>query len=143
MPYSRFFDDAILKLKEERRYRVFADIERDAKAFPHALRHGPDRIEEVVIWCSNDYLCMGRHPQVIDAMAAAAVRHGVGAGGTRNISGTNHPLVELESELAASTARRRRSSLPRAGFPIWRRFPRSAILFPIASSFRMSSTTIR
>jgi 5-aminolevulinate synthase len=100
MPYSHFFDAAISKLKGERRYRVFADIERDAKVFPRALWHGPDRIEEVLIWCSNDYLCMGRHPQVIDAMTAAAARHGAGAGGTRNISGTNHPLVELESELA-------------------------------------------
>ena len=100
MPYSRFFDDAISKLKGERRYRVFADLERDAKAFPRALWHGPDRIGEVVIWCSNDYLCMARHPQVIEAMTAAAVRHGAGSGGTRNISGTNHPLVELEAELA-------------------------------------------
>ena len=100
MSYSRFFDDAILKLKGERRYRVFADLERDAKAFPRALWHGPGRTDEVVIWCSNDYLCMGRHPRVIDAMTAAAVRHGAGAGGTRNISGTNHPLVELEAELA-------------------------------------------
>ena len=101
MTYSRFFDNAISKLKEERRYRVFADIERNAKTFPHALWHGPDGIAEVVIWCSNDYLCMGRHPQVIEAMRAAAARHGVGAGGTRNISGTNHPLVELEAELAS------------------------------------------
>jgi len=77
MSYSHFFDDAILRLKGERRYRVFADIERDAKAFPRALWHGPERIEEVVIWCSNDYLCMGRHPEVIDAMRAAAARHGV------------------------------------------------------------------
>ncbi|MCI0735329.1 MAG: aminotransferase class I/II-fold pyridoxal phosphate-dependent enzyme, partial [Beijerinckiaceae bacterium] len=101
MPYSRFFDDAISKLKSERRYRVFADIERDAQAFPSALWHGPERVEEVVIWCSNDYLGMGRHPQVIDAMTLAAARHGAGAGGTRNISGTNHPLVELEAELAS------------------------------------------
>jgi 5-aminolevulinate synthase len=100
MPYSHFFDDAISKLQRERRYRVFADIERNAGTFPDALWHGPDRISNVVIWCSNDYLCMGRHPEVIEAMAAAAVRHGVGSGGTRNISGTNHPLVELESELA-------------------------------------------
>jgi 5-aminolevulinate synthase len=100
MPYSRFFDEAISKLKGERRYRVFADLERDAKAFPRALWHGPDRTGEVVIWCSNDYLCMARHPRVIEAMTAAAVRHGAGAGGTRNISGTNHPLVELEAELA-------------------------------------------
>jgi 5-aminolevulinate synthase len=100
MPYSRFFEDAIAKLKQERRYRVFADLARDTKAFPCALLHRPERIEEVVIWCSNDYLGMGRHPAVIEAMTAAAARHGAGAGGTRNISGTNHPLVELEAELA-------------------------------------------
>jgi 5-aminolevulinate synthase len=100
MPYSRFFDDAISKLKAESRYRIFADLERNAETFPRALWRGPDRIEEVVIWCSNDYLCMGRHPDVIDAMTTAAVRHGAGSGGTRNISGTNHPLVELETELA-------------------------------------------
>ncbi|MCL2384978.1 MAG: 5-aminolevulinate synthase [Alphaproteobacteria bacterium] len=100
MPYSRFFDDAIAKLKGERRYRVFADLERDARAAPRALWHGPDGVSEVTIWCSNDYLGMGRHPQVIEAMVSAATRHGVGAGGTRNISGTNHPLVQLETELA-------------------------------------------
>jgi 5-aminolevulinate synthase len=101
MPYLCFFEDAISKLKGERRYRVFADIERDARAFPRALWHGPQCIEEIVIWCSNDYLGMGRHPQVIEAMAVAAKKHGAGAGGTRNISGTNHPLVELEAELAS------------------------------------------
>ncbi len=101
MVYRRIFDDAISQLKDERRYRVFADLERDAGAFPRALwRRGDGRAEEVLIWCSNDYLCMGRHPDVIAAMTEAAGRHGVGSGGTRNISGTNHPLVELEAELA-------------------------------------------
>jgi 5-aminolevulinate synthase len=101
MEYRRFFDDAISKLKGERRYRVFADLERDANSFPRALwRSGHSRVQDVVIWCSNDYLCMGRHPEVIEAMSRSAYRHGAGAGGTRNISGTNHPLVELEAELA-------------------------------------------
>ena len=101
MEYRRFFDDAISKLKDERRYRVFADLERDANSFPRALwRTGHGRVQDVVIWCSNDYLCMGRHPEVIEAMSRSACRHGAGAGGTRNISGTNHPLVELEAELA-------------------------------------------
>jgi 5-aminolevulinate synthase len=101
MVYRRIFDEAISRLKDERRYRVFADLERDAEAFPRARwRRGKDHAEEVVIWCSNDYLCMGRHPEVIGAMREAAARHGVGSGGTRNISGTNHPLVELEAELA-------------------------------------------
>jgi 5-aminolevulinate synthase len=101
MEYRRYFDEAITRLKGERRYRVFADLERCAETFPLALWHREeDRVEEVVIWCSNDYLCMGRHPDVIEAMAGAARKHGVGAGGTRNISGTNHPLVKLEAELA-------------------------------------------
>jgi len=61
MEYRRFFDDAISKLKGERRYRVFADLERDASSFPRALwRTGHGRVQDVVIWCSNDYLCMGR-----------------------------------------------------------------------------------
>jgi len=100
--YGQFFDDAILRLKGERRYRVFADLERDAATYPVARWHrGEEQAEDVVIWCSNDYLCMGAHPEVIAAMSDAATRHGVGAGGTRNISGTNHPLVQLEAELAS------------------------------------------
>ena len=103
MEYQRFFDDAIERLKAERRYRVFADLERDAIRFPVALwrpEGESDRPREVVIWCSNDYLTMGGHPDVISAVTRAAERHGAGAGGTRNISGTHHPIVELETELA-------------------------------------------
>jgi 5-aminolevulinate synthase len=102
MEYRRYFDDAIAKLKSERRYRIFADLERDAESFPQAVWRCDEALpQDVVIWCSNDYLCMGRHPDVIAAMTGTAARLGVGAGGTRNISGTNHPLVELESELAS------------------------------------------
>src|SRR5271169_5581606 len=100
MNYEGFFSDGIARLWDERRYRVFIDIERVAGRFPRAIWHSPQGPRDIVIWCSNDYLGMGQHPAVIDAMMATAARMGVGAGGTRNIAGTNHPLVELESELA-------------------------------------------
>ena len=100
MDYQPFFRAALDALQNERRYRVFADIERRAGRFPEALWHGPEGTREIVVWCSNDYLGMGQHPDVVAALAETAQRLGAGAGGTRNISGNSHPLVMLEAELA-------------------------------------------
>ncbi len=103
MNYAARFEAAINELKREGRYRTFANIERDAARFPLALwrPEGEDASpREVTVWCSNDYLGMGGHEAVIEASMQAAQKHGAGAGGTRNISGTHHPIVQLERELA-------------------------------------------
>ncbi len=101
MDYESVFAGALDGLKRERRYRVFVEIERDAARFPRAIWHSPQGPREIVVWCSNDYLAMGRHPAVIEALRETARKMGAGAGGTRNISGTSNVLVALEAELAS------------------------------------------
>lgn len=96
--YDQYFTDAINALKAEGRYRVFSDIERCVNRRPVAYDH--TRQKEITIWCINDYLGMSQHPEIIEVANNANRKMGVGSGGTRNIGGTHHPLVELELELA-------------------------------------------
>ena len=96
--YDRHFHAALENLRDEGRYRVFADLQRERRSGVHALDHRAGR--RITIWCSNDCLSMGTHPEALAAAHAALDASGVGAGGTRNISGTSHEHVLLERELA-------------------------------------------
>jgi 5-aminolevulinate synthase len=98
MDYDGFFKQRLDELRAEGRYRLFADLERRCGFFPRAFDHRVGR--EITVWCSNDYLGMGQHPAVLDAMIGAVRAFGAGAGGTRNISGNTHLHLELEAELA-------------------------------------------
>jgi len=99
--YAARFRESLASLWRENRYRVFADILRCNGAYPAAELHAHSQVHPITVWCSNDYLGMSQHPKVLAAMGAALEKAGAGSGGTRNISGTTHYHVELESELAA------------------------------------------
>lgn len=100
MDFDALFNEQLDALKDDGNYRYFAELERKCGKFPRAANHAEDGVRDVTVWCSNDYLGMGQHPKVIAAMCEAVERTGTGAGGTRNISGTNHDHLLLEAELA-------------------------------------------
>ena len=101
MDYERIFKSAIERLHDEGRYRVFIDILRTKGSYPNAHCFGGNGPKPITVWCSNDYLCMGQHPNVVEAMETALHEVGAGSGGTRNISGNTHYHTELEAELAS------------------------------------------
>ena len=100
MDFEAHFQAQLNDLKSDGNYRIFAELERQCGKFPRAAKHDAGEVSDVTVWCSNDYLGMGQHPDVIEAMVETVKSCGTGAGGTRNISGTNHHHLLLERELA-------------------------------------------
>lgn len=100
MDHLHKFKKVLADMKLDGRYRTFIEIERLAGEFPEALWHGPEGARRVTVWCSNDYLGMGQHPEVLAAMHSSIDRSGAGTGGTRNISGNQSQYVALETSLA-------------------------------------------
>jgi 5-aminolevulinate synthase len=100
MDFDQIFHSQLDALKAEGNYRSFAELERKRGAFPRADNHKDGAVSEITVWCSNDYLGMGQHPTVVQAMVDCVQASGTGSGGTRNISGNNHKHLLLEAELA-------------------------------------------
>lgn len=100
MDFDQIFRSQLDALKAEGNYRTFAELDRKRGSYPRANNHKDGKVAEVTVWCSNDYLGMGQHPDVVKAMVEAVQDGGISAGGTRNISGNNHKHLLLEAELA-------------------------------------------
>ena len=111
MDFDQLFEGQLTKLKDEGNYRIFAELERRCGTYPKATNYYDDGTREVTVWCSNDYLGMGQHPKVVAEMCRVAEECGAGAGGTRNISGTNYHHRRLERRTGRPPPERGRTPL--------------------------------